>query len=223
MKDYSKYVSNIDKDTFILNYKIKDYNIIIKYANKTKQKLRLTKDIKIKLNNIMLDNFYKLDKNIIKILNNNLKIEKHYLLLYLIIFILSLTCNIILTKIMLIISSLLTINTLKNIYNIHILKQDINKNIIYFNIEELDKNKILDENKEINKNLKISNKTKKIINKKIIDKDSIIDINSIDNMSLKDLKKILIFLKQKIIFENFHTNDSVLEAEEIIKIYKKHI
>ena len=221
MKDYTNFIST-DKDNFIIKYNIKDYSIIITYANGFKRKIRYTKQNKINLDNIIYNEYEKLNKyNIDKYLKKDLNKSIKEFILSIFITFLVLGINISSINIFGIISIiLLDLYNIKNIIENNNLIKDYKKYILYNRINSLNLN-YLTNDFELNKDLKdkLRYKTYKDINNRLKNKEKILDINYINKMYLFELKNILIYLKES--YDLNKKTDYVSIAEDIIKSYKK--
>lgn len=213
MKDYSKYIY-IDKNIFIKKYKIKDYSIIITYANNSTKKIRYTNKDKLKINKLMLDQYnYAIKNNIKSIIIKYLKYE--FMSLVLLLFNFNMLININFLFLLLF-----------NIYQIHkdiITYYDLTKIETYLNIINMNIETIINENNELTKDLKSKMflNTYNNINKRLKNKDYILDINNIDKISLFELKNILNYINKTIHLNEYSSLDIIDEAENIIINYKK--
>lgn len=202
MKDYT--FNNEDKKMFILSYKIKKDNIIIKLASKEKYIIPYS-----------IENEQKILERMKEQITENVDFErksiKEYIVLVLITIALGLGTMLIAGKLLpglianpsiktllsnmpTFVVALITLTSLVFTESTKSILKDFRKNKLYLEKEEELNNKVKD-NQNILSN--VSNKTKKMVESTPEDKE-VFDINKIDKISLKDLKQLL---------ENFKRDD----------------
>lgn len=192
------YTLNIeDRKKFILNYKIKNGNIIIRLASKEKYVIPYTEENEQKI-------LERMKKQITENIDFERKAIKEYVILTVLTYLLGFGTFLIATRF---IPGLISYPSLKTVFAniptfvasgftlISAILTMSTKEVL----EDFRKNKLyLDKEEEINGKIKsnqnmlsnVSNKTKKIVEKATEDRP-VLDINKMDKVSLQDLKQIL--------------------------------